>query len=112
MNDARPRRSAARGELATAQELPHEQVVGGPRWRWGPPILGYHSCCPVLVAAGTLGPDWAGPRAEGPAIVDTLPSGLGRLEIIEGAGRYPHVQFPDRLVSLMLAFLQPDAARA
>jgi pimeloyl-ACP methyl ester carboxylesterase len=68
--------------------------------------------CPVLVVLGTLDPDWADPRAEGLAIVDALPSGLGRLEMIEGAGHYPHDQFPDQVVSLMLAFLQPDAARA
>ncbi|MFF0108423.1 alpha/beta fold hydrolase [Streptomyces hirsutus] len=68
--------------------------------------------CPVLVVMGTLDPDWADPHAEGSAIVDTLPSGLGRLEMIEGAGHYPHDQFPDQVVSLMLAFLRPDTARA
>ncbi|KIH96736.1 alpha/beta hydrolase [Streptomonospora alba] len=68
--------------------------------------------CPVLVVMGTLDPDWADPRAEGSAIVDDLPSGLGRLEMIEGAGHYPHDQFPDQVVSLMLAFLRSDAARA
>jgi pimeloyl-ACP methyl ester carboxylesterase len=68
--------------------------------------------CPVLVVMGTLDPDWADPRAEGQAVVDALPSGLGRLELIEGAGHYPHDQFPDQVVSLMLSFLQPDAARA
>ncbi|MER6146766.1 alpha/beta fold hydrolase [Streptomyces hirsutus] len=68
--------------------------------------------CPVLVVMGTLDPDWADPHAEGSAIVDGLPSGLGRLEMIEGAGHYPHDQFPDQMVSLMLAFLRPDTARA
>ncbi|MEU7045851.1 alpha/beta hydrolase [Streptomyces varsoviensis] len=68
--------------------------------------------CPVLVVMGTLDPDWADPRAEGTAIVEALPPGLGRLEMIEGAGHYPHDQSPDQVVSLMLAFLQPDAARA
>ncbi|MEU9190535.1 alpha/beta hydrolase [Streptomyces sp. NPDC048484] len=68
--------------------------------------------CPVLVVMGTLDPDWADPRAEGSAIVDALPSGLGRLETIEGAGHYPHDQFPDQVVSLVLAFLRPEAARA
>lgn len=68
--------------------------------------------CPVLVVMGTLDPDWADPRAEGSAIVDALPAGLGRLEMIEGAGHYPHDQFPDRVVSLVLAFVRPDAARA
>lgn len=68
--------------------------------------------CPVLVVMGTLDPDWADPHAEGSAIVDALPTGLGRLEMIEGAGHYPHDQFPDQVVSLMLAFLRSDAARA
>ncbi|MFD8431729.1 alpha/beta fold hydrolase [Streptomyces coelicoflavus] len=68
--------------------------------------------CPVLVVMGTLDPDWADPHAEGSAVVDALPSGLGRLEMIEGAGHYPHHQFPDQVVSLVLAFLRSDAARA
>ncbi|MFD8969019.1 alpha/beta fold hydrolase [Streptomyces sp. NPDC059568] len=68
--------------------------------------------CPVLVVMGTLDPDWADPHAEGSAIVDALPSGLGRLEMIEGAGHYPHDQFSDQVVSLILAFLQSKAAHA
>lgn len=68
--------------------------------------------CPVLVVMGTLDPDWADPRAEGTAIVEALPSGLGRLEMIEGAGHYPHDQFPDQVVALMLAFHRSDAERA
>jgi pimeloyl-ACP methyl ester carboxylesterase len=68
--------------------------------------------CPVLVVMGTLDPDWADPHAEGAAIIDALPSGLGRLEMIEGAGHYPHDQFPDQVVSLMLVFLRSVAARA
>ncbi|GAA2598068.1 MULTISPECIES: alpha/beta fold hydrolase [Streptomyces] len=67
---------------------------------------------PVLVVMGTLDPDWADPHAEGTAVVEALPSGLGRLEMIEGAGHYPHDQFPDRVVALVLAFLHSDAARA
>ncbi|MEV7324300.1 alpha/beta hydrolase [Streptomyces sp. NPDC093970] len=70
--------------------------------------------CPTLVVMGTLDPDWTDPHAEGSAIVDDLPSGLGRLEMIEGAGHYPHDQFPDQVVSLMLSFLRSlpsDAAR-
>ncbi|MFD8273639.1 alpha/beta fold hydrolase [Streptomyces flaveolus] len=68
--------------------------------------------CPVLVVMGTLDPDWADPHAEGSAIVDALPAGLGRLEMIEGAGHYPHDQFPDRVVKLTLDLLHSDAARA
>ncbi|MBO0913078.1 alpha/beta fold hydrolase [Streptomyces laculatispora] len=68
--------------------------------------------CPVLVVMGTLDPDWADPHAEGAAVVDALPSGLGKLEMIEGAGHYPHDQFPDQVVSLVLAFIRSAAARA
>ncbi|CAM5410126.1 Alpha/beta hydrolase OS=Streptomyces alboniger OX=132473 GN=CP975_28300 PE=4 SV=1 [Streptomyces alboniger] len=68
--------------------------------------------CPVLVVMGTLDPDWADPRAEGAAIVDALPSGLGRLAMVEGAGHYPHDQFPDEVTSLVLGFLRSDAVRA
>ena len=65
--------------------------------------------CPVLIVEGSLDPDWADPRAEGEAIVAGLPAGVGRLEMIEGAGHYPHVQYPDETVALILAFLQANA---
>lgn len=58
--------------------------------------------CPVLIVEGTLDPDWADPAAEGRAIVAALPAGRGRLEMIEGAGHYPHVQYPERVVELIL----------
>jgi hypothetical protein len=32
--------------------------------------------------------------------------------MIEGAAHYPHGQLPGQVVSLILAFLQPEAARA
>jgi pimeloyl-ACP methyl ester carboxylesterase len=59
--------------------------------------------CPVLIVEGTLDPDWADPEAEGQAIVDALPAGLGRLAMIEGAGHYPHTQFPEQVVALILS---------
>ncbi len=61
--------------------------------------------CPALIVEGTLDPDWADPRAEGAAVVAALPPGLGSLEVIEGAGHYPHAQFPDQVVALLLPFL-------
>ncbi|MCZ2804775.1 alpha/beta hydrolase [Modestobacter sp. VKM Ac-2983] len=66
--------------------------------------------CPVLVVEGTLDPDWASPQAEGEAIVAALPAEVGRLEMIDGAGHYPHVQFPDQVSALVLSFL--DSVRA
>jgi pimeloyl-ACP methyl ester carboxylesterase len=62
--------------------------------------------CPALIIEGTLDPDWADPRVEGEAIVAALPAGSGHLEMIEGAGHYPHTQYPDQVVALILAFLR------
>ncbi|WP_171162963.1 alpha/beta fold hydrolase [Streptomyces sp. I05A-00742] len=67
--------------------------------------------CRVLIVQGTLDPDWADPRAEGEGIVAELPDGIGRLEMVEGAGHYPHVQYPERVAGAVLAFLG-EAARA
>ncbi|MGK5639417.1 alpha/beta fold hydrolase [Streptomyces sp. URMC 126] len=64
-----------------------------------------HVRCPVLIVQGSLDPDWADPRAEGEGIVAELPAGIGRLEMIEGAGHYPHVECPDRVTAAVLAFL-------
>ncbi|SDP15115.1 Pimeloyl-ACP methyl ester carboxylesterase [Klenkia soli] len=61
--------------------------------------------CPVLVVQGTLDPDWASPQAEGEAILAELPDGLGRLAMVEGAGHYPHVQHPARVLAVLLPFL-------
>jgi hypothetical protein len=63
----------------------------------------------LAVDGSTIGYEVAG---SGPLTVDALPSGRGRLAMIEGAGHSPHGQFPGQVVSLMLSCLQPDAARA
>jgi pimeloyl-ACP methyl ester carboxylesterase len=65
--------------------------------------------CPVLIVEGTLDPDWADPRAEGEAIVAALPNSLGQVALVEGAGHYPHTQYPDRTLALVLPFLQAYA---
>jgi pimeloyl-ACP methyl ester carboxylesterase len=62
--------------------------------------------CPALIVQGSLDPDWADPQAEGEAIVAAMPAGLADLEMIEGAGHYPHTQFPDETVALLLSFLE------
>jgi pimeloyl-ACP methyl ester carboxylesterase len=61
--------------------------------------------CPALIVQGTLDPDWASPQAEGEAIVAGLPAGLGRLKMIDGAGHYPHDQFPQQTLAAVLPFL-------
>jgi len=65
--------------------------------------------CPTLIVEGSLDPDWADPQAEGEAIVAAMPTGIARLTMIEGTGHYPHVQHPDEVASLVIAFLQANA---
>jgi len=65
--------------------------------------------CPVLIIEGSLDPDWVDPRGEGEAIVAAMPAGVGQIEVIEGAGHYPHTQFPDETVALVLPFLKAYA---
>jgi pimeloyl-ACP methyl ester carboxylesterase len=61
--------------------------------------------CPVLVVQGSADCDWVDPQHEGDAIVADLPFGLGHLEMIEGAGHYPHAQYPAQVATAMLTFL-------
>ena len=65
--------------------------------------------CPALIVEGALDPDWADPRAEGDAIAAGMPAGLATVQVIEGAGHYPHTQFPDETVALLLPFLKAYA---
>jgi pimeloyl-ACP methyl ester carboxylesterase len=64
---------------------------------------------PALVIMGTLDPDFADPRAEGDAIVAAMPSGLGAVAMVEGAGHYPHAQSPDQVAALIIPFLKENA---
>ena len=66
--------------------------------------------CPALVLMGTLDPDWPDPRAEADGIVAAMPAGLGRAVMIDGAGHYPHTQFPDQVAAAMLPFLKEHAS--
>jgi pimeloyl-ACP methyl ester carboxylesterase len=68
--------------------------------------------CPVLIVEGSLDPDWADPRAEGEKIIADLPTGLGQLAVIEGAGHYPHAQTPDEVLALALPFLARTLSNA
>jgi pimeloyl-ACP methyl ester carboxylesterase len=65
--------------------------------------------CPALVIMGTLDSDWVNPRAEADAIVAAMPAGLGRAVMIDGAGHYPHTQFPDQVAAALLPFLKEHA---
>ncbi|MFI6984379.1 alpha/beta fold hydrolase [Embleya sp. NPDC050154] len=64
--------------------------------------------CPALVIEGTLDPDWPSAEAEGAGIVAAMPEGLGRLELVEGAGHYAHVHFPDRVAEAIRTFLAAE----
>jgi len=68
--------------------------------------------CPVLIIQGGLDPDWADPRSEGEKIIADLPTGLGELAVIEGAGHYPHAQTPDEVITLTLPFLAKTLTNA
>ena len=61
--------------------------------------------CPVLVVMGARDPDWADPEAEAREIVALLPQTSARYVMVDGAGHYPHAQFPDRVAQEILAFL-------
>ena len=65
--------------------------------------------CPALVIMGTLDSDWADPVAEADAIVAAMPAGLGRAVMIDGAGHYPHTQFPEQVAAAVLPFLKEHA---
>lgn len=65
--------------------------------------------CPALVFMGTLDSDWPDPKAEGNRIVAGMPAGLGRLVMVDGAGHYPHTQFPDQVLAALLPFLKEHA---
>lgn len=61
--------------------------------------------CPALIMMGTLDPDWDDNEAEARAIVAAMPDGVGRYVMIEGAGHYPHTQYPDQVAAALLPFL-------
>ena len=65
--------------------------------------------CPALVFMGTLDSDWPDPEAEGERIVAGMPAGLGHLVMVDGAGHYPHTQFPDQVLAALLPFLKEHA---
>lgn len=59
--------------------------------------------CPTLVCVGERDP--VTPVAASREIVDALPPDVGRLEVIDGAGHFPWLDFPDRYWSLITAFV-------
>lgn len=65
--------------------------------------------CPTLVVMGRNDSDFPDPEAEAAAIIGLLPAGLGRYEMIEEAGHYPHAQYPKQVADALLSFLARGA---
>ena len=59
--------------------------------------------CPTLVCVGQLDP--ITPVAAARELVDALPEGRGRLEVIEGAGHFTWMDAPDRYWPLLTEFV-------
>jgi pimeloyl-ACP methyl ester carboxylesterase len=59
--------------------------------------------CPTLVFAGRADP--VTPVSAAQEIVDALPPGLGRLEVMDGAGHFMWLDRPDRYWALLDAFV-------
>jgi len=65
--------------------------------------------CPALIVMGSDDPDFPDPEAEAAAIVGEMAYGLGRYEMIENAGHYPHAQYPQQVAEVILGFLAGSA---
>jgi pimeloyl-ACP methyl ester carboxylesterase len=64
--------------------------------------------CPTLVYVGRLDP--VTPVAAAKEIVDGLPPGVGRLEVIDEAGHFPWLDRPDRLWPVVTSFVSDATA--
>ena len=60
--------------------------------------------CPVLVVMGSRDPDFKDPAAEGAAVAGLVRD--GRLRVVEGAGHYPHAEFPVETAEIVVTFLR------
>ena len=86
------------GRVKAAQSMAKSKLVGAT-------ALLASVGCPALVLMGSNDSDWADPEAEAAAIIDLLPAGLGRYEMIESAGHYPHAQYPQQVADAIVSFL-------
>lgn len=66
--------------------------------------------CPTLGCVGSLDP--ITPVAASREIVEVLPAGLARLEVIDGAGHFPWKDVPDRYRSLLTEFVTSTTVSA
>jgi len=67
--------------------------------------------CPVLIVHGSKDPDYPDPEAEARTAQKLLVSAASvQVEMIEGAGHYPHVELPDRTATRVTDFLAASRA--
>jgi pimeloyl-ACP methyl ester carboxylesterase len=64
---------------------------------------------PTLVSVGELDP--VTPIGAAEEIVDALPEGVARLEVVEGAGHFTWMDAPDRFWPMMIEFIQRTIGR-
>jgi pimeloyl-ACP methyl ester carboxylesterase len=64
----------------------------------------------VLVVIGSLDSDFKDPAAEGAAVAGMVRD--GRVQVIDGAGHYPHAEFPQETAQVVLLFLDEAVATA
>ena len=65
--------------------------------------------CPTLACVGEL--NSVTPVEASREIVEALPPGVGRLEVIEGAGHFPWKDAPERHFAVITKFVTREAAR-
>jgi pimeloyl-ACP methyl ester carboxylesterase len=87
------RRAAFAAVTPMARPCPIDAMALGPRVR-----------CPALIVMGTRDRDVRDPRAEAEAVAATL-AGPTRIALVQGAGHYPHAQFPAETAAAVLDFL-------
>jgi pimeloyl-ACP methyl ester carboxylesterase len=64
--------------------------------------------CPVLVSVGELDP--VTPMGAAEEVVAALPAGLGRLDVVPGAGHFTWLDQPDHYWAVLLEFVEQAAA--
>jgi pimeloyl-ACP methyl ester carboxylesterase len=62
---------------------------------------------PTLIVVGANDPDFPAPASEAKFIAEKLRgASLTEIQIVEGAGHYPHAEMPERVQPVVVAFLQ------
>lgn len=88
-----------RGRLAAFAAMASPEAVDA---------LGYRPLMkqPSLVVMGSRDPDFKDPGAEARAMCEALSSSDCGVVMVEGAGHYPHAQYPEETAAAILSFLE------